>query len=412
MPIFEMTLGIISATGGFVDLGQIVFLGQAGAKFGYALIWTVVFSTVILIVYGEMAGRVAVVAKMSLFDTVRVTLPRWAGYVAVLSTIFTTLITCAAEIGGMALVLELAFGLRYIAGVLLSAVVLGAVIWIAPFPWLEKGFGILGIVMLVFLAATFFLHPDWSAVAYGALPQLPAKTSAPQLLLYAYFAVGMISAVLMPYQLIFYTAGALEEKWKVKDIFTNRIVAIGGFAFGSVAALSILVNAAALFALYKIDPQLLGSTILQAVVPFGFWGMASALFGVFFAISGAAVETSLSVAYAVCQFWELPWGKSRSFKDAPVFYWSWSGTLFIATLIALFGPGPIETAEYAIVLSVLALPLSYLAILLTARDKKFMGVHVNVKSITVLGWIFLGAITFVAFAAIPLLVGTSLGSIA
>lgn len=394
-----------------MDLGQILFLGQSGAKFLYSLIWTVVISTVVLIIYGEMAGRVAAVAKMSVFDSVRETLPRWTGYIAVLSTILTTLITCAAEIGGMALVLQLGFGLPFTAGVVLSALVLGAIIWIAPFPWLEKSFGILGLGMLVFMAATFFLHPDWSAVAKGLIPQLPSKISTPQLLLYGYFVVGMISAVLMPYELIFYSAGAIEQKWGVKEISTNRMVTIGGFVFGSVAALAILVNAAVLFLAYGIDPQLLGSTVLQTVIPFGYWGMVAALFGIFFAIAGAAVETALSVAYTLCQFWEKPWSKSKSFKDVPFFYYVWAGTLFISTLIALIGPSPIETAEYAVIFSVLALPLSYLAILLAASDKKTMGKHVNAASINVLGWISLGLISVVAILAIPLLIATSLGTI-
>jgi manganese transport protein len=412
MAIFELTLGIISSTGGFVDLGQIIFLGQSGAKFLYALLWTIILGTVILILYGEMAGRVAAVAKMSVFDMVRETLPPWAGYIAAVFTILTTVITCAAEIGGMALVLELGFGLPYAYGVILVALVLGAIIWLAPFPWLEKSFGILGLGMLTFLAATFFLHPDWLAVLKGMVPQLPPDTSAPQLLLYAYFVVGMISAVLLPYELIFYSAGAIEQKWTVKDIFTNRIVTVVGFLFGAVAAMAILIDAAVLFLMYKIDPQLLGSTVLQAVVPFGFWGMAAALFGVFFAIAGAAVETCLSVAYLVCQFWQKPWGKSKSFKEVPIFYYAWTGTLFIAVLVALLGPSPIETAEYAVIFSVLALPLSYLAILFASKDKKIMGQHANATSINVLGWVSFAVIALVAIAAIPLLIVTSLGSIA
>jgi Mn2+ and Fe2+ transporters of the NRAMP family len=58
--LLGVTLGIMTALGGFVDLGQIVFTMQAGSLFGYQLLWAVVLGTVAIIVYMEMCGRVAV----------------------------------------------------------------------------------------------------------------------------------------------------------------------------------------------------------------------------------------------------------------------------------------------------------------------------------------------------------------
>jgi len=286
------------------------------------------------------------------------------------------------------------------------------VLWFLPFPWIEKGFGILGLGMLVFLAAAFFLQPDWYALLQGFVPQLPQDTSTPNLLLYGYFVVGMISAVLMPYELIFYSAGAIEEKWGVKDLPTNRIVTIAGFSFGSIVAVAVLACAAVLFAAYHIDPQLLGSVALQAVLPFGKWGLWIALSGIFFAVSGAALETALSNAYVAGQLWDKPWGKSKRFSEAPLFYISWILTLLVGAAIALWGPGPIKVAEYAVVFSTLALPLSYAAILLSANDKKLLGKHANGRVVNILAIIFLAIIVAVAVAAIPLLLITSAGSIA
>ena len=67
----ELTLGIMTAVGGFVDISELVFAAKAGSTFGYALIWVFAFSTVGIIVFGEMSGRVAAVAKQPVFNLIR-----------------------------------------------------------------------------------------------------------------------------------------------------------------------------------------------------------------------------------------------------------------------------------------------------------------------------------------------------
>jgi len=69
--LLGITLGIMTALGGFVDLGQIVFTTQAGALFSYQLMWAIFLGTGAIIVYMEMCGRIAVVAKEPVFAVVR-----------------------------------------------------------------------------------------------------------------------------------------------------------------------------------------------------------------------------------------------------------------------------------------------------------------------------------------------------
>ena len=67
----ELTLGIMTAVGGFVDISELVFAAKAGSTFGYALIWVFVVSTVGIMVFGEMSGRVAAVAEQPVFNLMR-----------------------------------------------------------------------------------------------------------------------------------------------------------------------------------------------------------------------------------------------------------------------------------------------------------------------------------------------------
>src|SRR4051812_41797599 len=106
----EIFLGILTAVGGFVDVSELVFMSQAGARFGYALIWVVVISTIGIMVFGEMSGRVAAIAKQPVFNLMRNRLGLRLGLITLIASFISNLITCAAEIGGGALVLPLLTG--------------------------------------------------------------------------------------------------------------------------------------------------------------------------------------------------------------------------------------------------------------------------------------------------------------
>src|SRR5438309_9620989 len=109
----ELTLGILTAVGGFVDISELVFAAKAGSIFGYALIWVFAFSTVGIIVYSEMSGRVAAVAKQPVFNLMRHRLGLKLGLLTLAASIVANLITCAAELGGTALILNYLSGLPY-----------------------------------------------------------------------------------------------------------------------------------------------------------------------------------------------------------------------------------------------------------------------------------------------------------
>src|SRR5947199_65501 len=86
-------------------LGQIVFTTQAGALFGYQLMWAIALGTAAIIIYMEMCGRVAVVAKEPVFAVVHTRLGKKLGLAALIASNLLNLITCAAEIGGIAILL-------------------------------------------------------------------------------------------------------------------------------------------------------------------------------------------------------------------------------------------------------------------------------------------------------------------
>jgi manganese transport protein len=405
----EITLGIMTAVGGFVDISELVFAAKAGSMFGYALIWVFVLSTVGIMVFGEMSGRVAAVAKQPVFNLMRHRLGLKLGLVTLGASLIANLITCSAEVGGVALILNYLTGAPYRLMAIAGALVLMGSMWVLPFKWIERTYGLLGLLMIVFLVALVAIHPPWGKVASGLVPHVPRGLSTKELLIFGYFAVAIVSAVMFPYEAYFYSSGGIEEGWGPKDLPMNKITCTLGFGLGSLLSLSILASSAQLFTPANVDPQLLGSSALEAAIPFGWIGLLIALLGMLFAISGAAIETCMANAYGIAQFFGWEWGRHRKPWEAPRFTITWIVLFVLALLIILTGIDPMQLVEYAVLFSILVLPLTYLPLLLLAEDKSYMREYANGWAGRILGWFYFGLITIAAVGALPLYFLTSGG---
>ena len=176
--ILGLALGILAAIGGFVDIGDLVFNVAAGATFGYQLMWVIPIGVVGIIVYSEMCGRVAAVSGKAVFDAVRERVGFKAALGALVSSEIVNLMTLPAEIGGVAIALQLLSGLPYRWLILIAVVALVVIIWVTSFEWIERIFGYGGLCMLVFAVAAVKLGPDWGEVGKGLRPARRAEQHA------------------------------------------------------------------------------------------------------------------------------------------------------------------------------------------------------------------------------------------
>jgi Mn2+/Fe2+ NRAMP family transporter len=405
----ELTLGIMTAVGGFVDISQLVFSGQAGSKFGYVLISAFAISTIGIMVFGEMCGRVAAVAHQPVFSLMRHRLGLKLGLFTLVFSFLSTLITCAAEIGGLGMILNHLTGAPYALMCVVSTLVLVASMWVLPFKWIERTYGLLGLFMVVFVVALVAVHPPWPKVIGGFVPQIPHGLSTKEMLSFCYFVVAILSAVMFPYEAYFYSSGGIEEGWGPKDLLTNRVTSIAGMGLGTLLSIAIVALAAQLFAPANVAPQIPGSVALQPAIPLGKPGLILALLGMLFAVAGAAVETCMANAYSVSQFFGWEWGRHSKPWEAPRFTIAWIAVMLVALLIVLTGVEVMSLVEYSIVFSIVVLPLSYFPLMLLANDKSYMGQYANKWLAKSLGWLFFVLVTIAAIAAIPLYLLTSGG---
>jgi manganese transport protein len=406
--LLGLTLGIMTALGGFVDLGQIVFTTQAGALFRYQLLWPIVLGTVAIIIYMEMCGRVAVVAKQPVFAVVRKRLGFKLGLATLIASTLLNIITCAAEIVGIAIAIRLLTGWPEKLILIGSVFVIGGLIYVLKFQWIERIFGLTGLLMIVFAVSAVALQPDWSALGRGLLPVL-SQPDTQHRLLYWYFALGIFSAMLMVYEVHFYSSGALEEDWKPRDLGENFMVASLGSLFGSLLTVALMVLGALWFLPHQILPQMLSTVVMAGIFPFGHKALVLALLGITACIGGAAVETALSGSYNFCQFFNIEWSKNRPVREVRIFTIGWLVMLGLALIIAVSGVRPLTLVNTSVIFGLAVMPLTYYPILRAATDKQTMGKHANTRFNSIVGAVFLLIITIAAVAAIPLMILTRSG---
>jgi Mn2+/Fe2+ NRAMP family transporter len=287
----------------------------------------------------------------------------------------------------------------------LAVIGFAIVIWVTAFEWIERIFGYGGLFMLVFAVAAVKLGPDWGKVGNGFIPHIAQNSSV----LYAYFVVGLLGAAMTPYEVYFYSSGGVEEEWTPKDIGLNRANAIVGYGLGGTLSIALMIVGATVFLGHGISPEHLGTIALGAEVPLGKIGLLLALLGILFAVGGASIDTVFSGAYNLAQFCGWEWGRYRTNARAPRFTLTWGVLLVLAALIVMTGVDPVVLTEYAVIFSVVALPLTYIPILLVANDEAYMGRHRNGRLANVLGVVYLFVIMAVALSAIPLMILTNAG---
>jgi Mn2+/Fe2+ NRAMP family transporter len=371
--ILEITLGIVTSVGGFLEIGSIATAAQAGAAFGYQLIWVVVLGTLCVAVLVEMSGRFAAVSGHTIPDAMRerfganfFALP----FIVMLGVSFLVLI---AEMGGVAVALEMATGVRFPWWAVPVAFVSWALLWKGSFGMIEKGVSILGLVTVAFAVAAVKLHPDYGAIARGSLPSLPSSDANK----YWFIAVSILGASISPYLYYFYCSGSIEEKWDESYLATNRVIAALGMAFGGFLSIAIVVLATLIFKPVGVQGEHYDQLPLLLLPPLGragFWLFVASL-GI--ACLGATLEITLSLAYFVAQGLGWNWGKDMSPARDARFSLGYTLIIVLATPVVLVGVDPLKITMLAMALTATALPLGTFPFLILMNDKMYLRGHTN-----------------------------------
>ena len=396
--ILGIALGIVTSIGGFLDVGSIATSAQAGAAFGLSLLWAVLLGTICVIFLVEMSGRFSIVSGHTIIDAIRKRFGFAAFIVPFAATLLVNLLVLAAELGGVCVALQLLTGIGFQLWAIPVALALWMLLWLATFDMVENGAALLGLVTLCFVVAIFVLGAEPVELAAGFVPSLPAEDRAH----YLFLVVSIIGATIAPYLFLFYSSGAIEDKWDKSYITANRVIATLGMSFGGLISMAVIVVAALALKPAGIRVEEYEQAALMLVPAYGGWGFYLFVASLAIACFGAALELSLASAYSVSQAFGWNWGENLKPREAARFSTTYSAFIAAAGLIVLVGLNPMKLTLFSMAITALVLPLTALPFLVLMNDPRYMGSHVNSRFSNAVVVLIVVLTAILAVVSIPL----------
>ena len=368
------------------DAGGILTYSQAGAQYGFLLLWTMIPITLALIVVQEMSARMGAVTGKGLSDLIREEFGLRITFLMMLGILIINFGNVVTEFIGIATSLEL-FGLtRYV-----TVPVCGVIVWLIVVKGQYKS------VEKVFLAASFFYityifagalaHPLWkdATIATVKLPALKAFRDQA----YLFMVIGVVGTTIAPWMQFYLQASVVEKGVTRRGLQASRWDVITGCIFTDVVAWFIIVACAATLFVHGFRDIKYAADAAQALKPLaGQYAYILFAVGLFNASLFAASILPLSTAYTVCEGLGFESGVDMKFSDAPFFYWLYTLLIVAGGILVLLIPGPqlVRIVLWSQVLNGVVLPFVLIFMLLLINKKELMGEYVNSHLFNAVAW--------------------------
>ena len=384
IPLFlaAMGPGIVTAFADN-DAGGIATYAAAGAKYGYALLFTMFISTVCLVIAQEMSARTGAVTGKGLSDLIREQYGvKWTLF-AMCVLIVANMGTTASEFSGIATSFEI-FGVSKYISVPLVAVMVWLLVLKADYAKIEKVFLVLCLTFFSYVVSGVIVDPPWREVMLASVT--PTFSWNAEFLL---MAIGVIGTTITPWGQFYVQASVVDKGITAADYkYTRWDVIIGSFFTWLVAFFIIIATAATLYA-NGISIETAGDAAIALAPVAGKYASLLFSFGLLGASMLAAFILPLSTAYAVCEAFGFERGVSKSYEEAPVFFGLYT-VLIIAGAGMVLWPG---LSLYHIMLTSqvvngVLLPPILIFMGLIASDSYLMGEYANSHWYNIIAWVF------------------------
>jgi NRAMP (natural resistance-associated macrophage protein)-like metal ion transporter len=367
------------------DAGGIYTYAYAGSRFGYSLLWSIIPMAIALTIAQEIAARMGVVTGKGLSELIREEYGLRITFFLMCALVLCNLGDVVSEFAGVASSMEL-FGISKYLSVPIAAVLVWALVVFGDYKRLEKIFVFLSFLYIAYIITAVMAKPSWSLAAHDIFR--PPKIADLKDSAYLYLAVGIIGATIAPWQQFYLQASIVDKGTSTKELGYARADAIVGSLFSvAVAGFIIVACAATLFA-HGHHEIADAADAAQSLRPLG-GANAFALFafGLLNASLFAASILPLSTAYTVCEALGFESGLNKKLREAPAFYWLYSGLLLIGAAIILIPRFPlVRVAVLSQVLNGVLLPFVLIFIVLLASNRALMGSYVNSRRYSAVAW--------------------------
>lgn len=357
----------------FIGPGTVTTASIAGGKYGYALVWALLFSVIATFVLQEMASRLGIVTGKGLAEAIR---EQFTGISRVLTIV---LVTGAIGIGNAAYqsgnLTGAALGLTNVVGasievwVLIIGTLAAILLFIGRYQLIEKALIALVMLMsLVFIMTFIMAKPDLGQM-FSGLFSLDIPTGS------ILTVIALVGTTVVPYNLFLHASIVASQRQVDEPLSTalrdNRIDAGLSIGLGGLVTLAILSCAATAF--FATQTQINASNIATQLEPL-LGGYANTFFaiGLFSAGLTSSITAPLAAAYAVTG--ALGWSSSLQDKR---FKMVWLTVIIVGVAFASLGIKPLAAILFAQAANGLSLPIIALFLIWTMNNKSLLKEHAN-----------------------------------
>jgi len=361
----------------FIGPGTVTTASVTGAEFGYALLWTIVFSIFATIVLQEMSARLGLVSGNGLGEALR---ERFDNQIVEYVSIF--LVVGAIGIGTAAYeagnILGGAAGLATITGIsstiwgVVIGLVAGALLYTGRYKLIERALvGLVALMAISFVASAILIGPDPSAIAIGFVPSIPSGS--------LYLITGLIGTTIVGYNL-FLHASNVQERWDgPEDINHSRVDTILSIVVGGLITITIMVTAAAAFepGTQINDVGQMANQLRPLAGPY-----AELFFSIGLFAAGFTSATTAPLAGAWATTGALGWDtdlQSTRFRAV------WATILGVGILSVVLGGSPVQIIVFAQVVNGILLPIVAVFLIYAMNQEDLLGEYTNKPVTNVLG---------------------------
>lgn len=366
------------------DAGGIYTYSQAGASFGYSLLWTLLPVTVALIVVQEMVARMGVVTGKGLADLIREEYGFRATFLLMALLLVADLGNTISEFAGLASGMSVIGVARYV------AVPLGAlIVWLlavkGTYRQVEKVFLVACLFYISYPISCFLAHPHWADALKGTVVPYMRFSSS-----YLYMLIGLVGTTIAPWMQFYLQSAVVEKGIKVKDYRLSRWDVIVGCIMTDLVAFFIIAACAA--TIFVSGHRAIQDAGDAAVALRPLAGRAASYlfaFGLVNASLFSACILPLATAYYVCEGLGLESGVNKRPREAPAFYSLYTAIIAIGalTVLVLSADKQVPIILFSQVINGILLPFVLIFMLRLVNREDLMGEYRNSRTFNLIAWI-------------------------
>src|SRR6202047_2377975 len=368
------------------DANGILTYSQGGAQFGYLLLWTMIPTTIALIVVQEMCARMGAVTGKGLSDLIREEFGLRVTFLMMLGILITNFGNVVGEFIGIVGSMGL-FGVSKYIAVPICAVIVWLIAVKGQYKSVEKVFLAASFFYITYIFAGALAKPAWIEALKATVkpPQMAAFREGP----YLYMVIGIVGTTIAPWMQFYLQSSIVEKGVTRRQYNTSRVDVIVGCIFTDVVAWFIIVACAATLYLHGNRDIRDAADAAQALRPLaGDWAYILFALGLFNASLFAASILPLSTAYTVCEGLGFESGVDKKFSEAPFFYLLYTLLISAGGAVLLIPHLPlVKIAVLSQVVNGVVLPFVLIFMLILVNKKDLMGAYVNSRLFNAVAWL-------------------------